>query len=102
MLRNVSPGEVLEMIKRGESFTLLDVREYGEWAEGHIPGALHIPLRELPFRLGELDKSKETVVLCQSGVRSARACEYLAACGFRAVNMAGGMKRWPGDVAFGP
>jgi len=100
--RTETPAEVLERLKHNESFTLLDVREYDEWVEGHIPGAVHIPLRELPFRLGELDRSKETVVVCLSGVRSARACEYLAACGYRAVNMEGGMKRWPGDVVPGP
>jgi len=102
LFRTESPAEVLERLERNESFTLLDVREYAEWAMGQIPGALQIPLRELPFRLGELDRSKETVVVCLSGVRSARACEYLAVCGYRAVNMEGGMKRWPGDVVSGP
>jgi rhodanese-related sulfurtransferase len=102
MFQTQTASEVHRRLMRHEPMVVLDVREADEWLEGHIPGARHIPLGELPLRLAELDPSVETIVVCHSGVRSARACQFLAAHGFRAVNMAGGMLQWPGEVAFGP
>jgi len=97
-VRQQSPSEVLERMKRGEKFNILDVREPDEWASGHIPGARHIPLGELQARHGELDKDSEIVVVCKSGGRSALACEFLASMGYNAINMPGGMSAWPGDI----
>ncbi|GAB2980303.1 rhodanese-like domain-containing protein [Amycolatopsis acidiphila] len=77
--------------------TLLDVREDDEWAAGHAPGAVHIPLGELPARVEELAKlpdDKPVYVVCRSGGRSARATAWLNASGWDAVNVAGGMKSW--------
>jgi len=79
---------------------VIDVRERAEWHTGHIPKANHIPLGELPMRLRELDAKLLTIVVCQSGGRSARACEYLSQQGYRAVNMLGGMSQWHGDVSY--
>lgn len=76
----------------GPDTQFIDVREPDEVAEGSLPGAINIPLNSLPDRIGELDGSRRTVVLCRSGGRSTRACEYLVACGFDdVVNLAGGM-----------
>ncbi|GLY64080.1 sulfurtransferase [Amycolatopsis taiwanensis] len=80
-----------------EGLTLLDVREQDEWAAGHAPGAIHIPLGELPARvgeLGELPDDKPVYVVCRSGGRSARAAAWLNSSGWEAVNVAGGMKSW--------
>ncbi|HEY9252209.1 MAG TPA: rhodanese-like domain-containing protein, partial [Nocardioides sp.] len=55
---------------------VLDVREDDEWAAGHIEGATHIPLQELPARLGELPEG-QTLVVCKVGGRSAQAVNYL-------------------------
>ncbi len=74
--------------------TLLDVREDDEWAAGHATGALHIPLGQLPVRLGELDLDEPVHVVCRSGGRSARAVEWLNENGAEAVNVAGGMGAW--------
>jgi len=74
--------------------TLLDVRDDDEWAAGHAPGAVHIPLVELPQRFGELDLDATLHVICRSGGRSARAVAWLQHQGVDAVNVAGGMGAW--------
>ncbi len=74
--------------------TLLDVREDDEWAAGHAVGAVHIPLGQLPVRLGELDLDDPVHVVCRSGARSAQAVAWLNENGADAVNVAGGMGAW--------
>jgi rhodanese-related sulfurtransferase len=74
------------------STQFIDVREPGEVAEGTLPGAINIPLGELPGRLHELDPTRRVVLLCRSGARSARAAEMLTADGFGdVVNLTGGV-----------
>jgi rhodanese-related sulfurtransferase len=73
---------------------LLDVREPEEWEAGHAPGAIHVPLGQLPDRMGELDASERVVVICRSGGRSALATEWLSTAGFDATNLVGGMQAW--------
>lgn len=71
---------------------LIDVREPDEVAAGSLPGALNIPLGDLGSRLGELDPSIRTVVLCRSGGRSAQAASLLVEAGFAdVVNLDGGL-----------
>nr|WP_302104716.1 rhodanese-like domain-containing protein [Polycladomyces sp. WAk] len=82
------------MARKKDRIGVLDVRKAEEWTKGHIPGAIHIPLDELPLRLGELDPNREWIVVCRSGNRSAKACAYLAERGFRVRNMRGGMLAW--------
>ena len=76
-----------------EGATVLDVREDDEWAAGHAPGALHVPLGDLPARIGELPED-EVYVVCRSGGRSARAVAWLQENGVDAVNIDGGMGAW--------
>jgi rhodanese-related sulfurtransferase len=73
---------------------LLDVREDDEWAAGHAPRAVHIPMGELPGRLDELPADGNVYVVCRSGGRSARVTAYLNANGWDAVNVDGGMQSW--------
>ena len=73
---------------------VLDVREPHEWQAGHIAGAVHIPLGEVAARVGELDPSVRTLVVCHLGGRSARATQWLAAQGHDVTNIAGGMDAW--------
>ncbi len=74
---------------------MVDVREQNEWDLGHAPGAVHIPLGDLPARLGELPESDGSLaIVCRSGNRSGRATAWLAQQGFDAVNVAGGMLAW--------
>lgn len=80
---------------------IIDVREPEEWLSGHIPGAKLIPLRLLPFKIMELDRNTEYLIVCHSGSRSTRACEYLTDEGFKVVNLLGGMSHWTGALAYG-
>ena len=71
---------------------LLDVRTEGEYQNGHIPGAVNIPLDELRERLSELDQEKTRDVNCQSGLRSYLACRIRSQNGFSCKNLAGGYR----------
>jgi len=74
---------------------LVDVRTPGEFAAGHLPGAINIPLQELDSRLGELARKETPVVLyCRSGRRSSSAARTLKSAGFAAVHDLGPMSRW--------
>ena len=78
---------------------LLDVREPFEFEVARIEGANLIPLGELPGRVGELDREKEILVLCHSGMRSAQAAEFLQQAGFaRVANVAGGIDAWSTEI----
>ena len=76
--------------------TILDVREPDEWAAGHAPGAIHIPLGELPARLAELADAGAgpVAVTCRGGGRSSRAVAWLTQQGYDVANLDGGMKAW--------
>lgn len=73
---------------------VLDVREQHEWDAGHIEGARHVPLGDVPARVGELDPTVRTLVVCHVGGRSARASAWLTQQGYDVVNLAGGMDAW--------
>jgi len=73
---------------------LLDVREPDEWAAGHAPEAVHIPMGDLAARLADLPADNEVYVVCRSGGRSARVTAYLNANGWDAKNVDGGMQTW--------
>ena len=97
-MKEITTTEVQEQLDKGEQLHLVDVREADEVAEGIIPGAVHIPLGEVPERMGELDKSKPYIFICRSGGRSGRATEFLTAEGYDVTNMVGGMLAWEGKT----
>ena len=68
---------------------LLDVREDDEWARGHAAGAQHIPMSEVPARLGEIDGDATLYVICHAGGRSLKVSHYLARNGFEPTNVTG-------------
>lgn len=71
---------------------LVDVREPVELEDGVLPGAVNIPLGELPGRIGELDADRRVVLVCRSGGRSGKAADWLGQMGFAdVVNLTGGM-----------
>jgi len=79
----------------GSDVVLLDVREPNELEIAAVTGAVHIPMRDVPARVAELDAAKPLVVMCHSGGRSRRVAEYLAANGFATVfNLNGGIDAW--------
>ncbi|AGE22637.1 rhodanese-like domain-containing protein [Geobacillus sp. G4] len=97
-MKTITPKEVEERLRAGESLHIIDVREPEEVAAGKIPGAVNIPLGLIEFRMHELDKNEEYILVCRSGGRSGRAAEFLDSRGYRVVNMTGGMLAWEGPV----
>jgi rhodanese-related sulfurtransferase len=82
----------------GEARMLADVREPGEFATGHIAGAVSIPQAELASRIDELPRDRPVVTVCLSGARSYRSAQFLAQSGFDNVaSLAGGMSGWLQD-----
>ena len=77
---------------------LIDVRETGEYEDGHVPGAVHVALGDVAENVEAFQPTNEvggpTYVICKSGGRSMRACEFLAQQGIEAVNVAGGTTEW--------
>jgi rhodanese-related sulfurtransferase len=80
--------------RRAEGAPLVDVREPHEYEEFHVPGAVLIPLADLPDRLDQVPAGRPLYVICNSGGRSRRAAEFLRAHGVDAVNVAGGSRAW--------
>jgi len=78
----------------GPDLVLLDVRMVDEYEEGHVPGAILIPLPELEDRVSEVPSGDPLYVICRSGARSLRASEFLAGFGQSVVNVAGGTLAW--------
>jgi len=76
-----------------EGYSVLDVREPIEWEHGHIDGAVHVPLMELPNRRDEIPEG-HVLVVCKVGGRSMQATHYLAQQGYDVVNLDGGMIDW--------
>ena len=78
---------------------LLDVREAFELQVASVKGALHIPMGQIPARIGELDRAREIVCMCHHGMRSAGVAGYLIEQGFgKVVNLSGGISAWASEV----
>ena len=90
---DVSSAEARQLVQAGAR--LVDVRTPGEFAAGHIPGAINIPVQQLDARMSELQpKDAAVVVYCRSGHRSGNAARMLKNAGFAAVHDLGSMSRW--------
>ena len=80
--------------RHASGVTVIDVREPDEYVEGHVPGAVLIPLGEVPERVAEVPEGETVYMVCKVGGRSMRAAEVLAAEGRDVVNVAGGTMAW--------
>lgn len=88
-IREISAGELATILERGG--IVVDVREPDEYREGHIPGAQSVPLSLVPESVDVFRKAVPVYVVCMSGGRSMRACEFLHDAGVtNVVNVAGG------------
>lgn len=97
-MKTITAKQLEELLKDGKELNLIDVREVDEVSAGKIPGADNIPLGLLEFRMNELDKSKDYIIVCRSGARSGRATQFLESYGYKVKNMTGGMLAWKGPV----
>jgi len=103
-IKSISGDETRKIMASAEHslYQLVDVRQPGEYKQGHIPGALLIPLGELPARFSEIDLNRKAIVYCRSGVRSQTACSILTRLGCeRIYNMEGGIIAYDGEQAEG-
>jgi sulfur-carrier protein adenylyltransferase/sulfurtransferase len=96
-VREIDVADARQLLDSAEAPVLVDVRERNEWNQGHIPGAVLIPLGELESRIAEAapDRSRPVILYCASGRRSAVGAQRLEELGYdEAVNVAGGFNRW--------
>ena len=91
----LDPAAAAERIESGAQ--LVDVRQDYEWEAGHIEGAVHIPLEDLPGRADEIDRERPVVFGCRTGSRSSFATAAFREAGFEAYNLAGGLQAWVED-----
>jgi rhodanese-related sulfurtransferase/uncharacterized protein YdcH (DUF465 family) len=85
-----------ELHRRRDDLQVVDVREADEWAAGHLPGSVNIPMGELTQRVSELDAHHPVVVVCETGSRSVQAAHTLRQAGFAADPLEGGLRAWQG------
>ena len=99
-MREITANELKKRMDTGENVQLIDVRQPDEHAFARIEGAKLIPLGEIARRAGEIDPSRETVIHCKAGGRSAQAIEALQKSGFTGElkNLKGGITAWSNDV----
>jgi rhodanese-related sulfurtransferase len=97
MVEEVTPEEVKEKLD-DEDAQVVDIRGPGAFAEGHVPGAINIPMAELPNRVGEVDWSDDVTVVCPIGQSSLQAAKligsYEGADADAVTSMAGGYREW--------
>ena len=92
-MREIEASQLAEKIAAG--FKVVDVREVDEYTDGHIPGAIHVPLQTVPDNLESFRSDQDVFVVCQVGGRSGKACQYLIDQGVtNVVNVAGGTSGW--------
>ena len=95
MIHEISALELKARRDRGENPLVLDVREDWELKLASIPNVLHVPMNQIPARLGELQRDGEVIVMCHAGGRSMRVAHFLANQGFTNVaNLSGGISAW--------
>ncbi len=99
-MQEITATELKKRMDSGEDVQLIDVRQPNEYAVAKIEGAKLIPLPEIVQRMNELDDSKELVLQCKVGGRSAQAIQFLTQAGYQGkmVNLKGGITAWSNDV----
>ena len=98
MSKQLTVDELKARIDAGQlesgELLLLDVREVSEFATGHVPGAVNMPMALVPLRVSEINKKSLIAVICESGGRSSQTAQWLANYGFNAASIMGGTGYW--------
>ena len=89
-MKEISFDEFYQLYQN-EQLSLVDVREVEEFEALHLEGVRNFPLSQLTDTFEQLDKDNLYYVICKSGMRSARACQFLAEQGYEVINVQGGM-----------
>jgi sulfur-carrier protein adenylyltransferase/sulfurtransferase len=99
-MQEITATELKQRLDNGDNIQIVDVREDNEVAIGRIPNSIHIPLAQVLTRMNEIDPTRETVVHCKMGGRSARAIDALQRSGFAGSlsNLKGGIIAWSNEV----
>lgn len=99
MIQQLTPAQLKERLAHAAAPVVLDVREPWEVAVCALPGARHIPMREIPTQAEQLPRDKDIVVLCHHGIRSQHVASFLERLGFeRIYNLSGGIDAWARDI----
>jgi hydroxyacylglutathione hydrolase len=94
-LPNISAVDLARRLSAEPDLVVLDVREPVEWEDGHVPGARHIPMRQIADRLAEIPRERPVALVCRGGPRSSTVGSLLLGQGFsRLLNVWGGMGAW--------
>lgn len=99
-MQEITATELNELLQSGANIQLIDVRQPAEYNFARIPGSKLIPLGEIASRMDELDPSREIIVHCKMGGRSAQAIQVLERAGFKGSmrNLRGGITAWSNEV----
>ena len=99
-MEEITSTELKQRLDKGDDIQLIDVREDSEVAIARIPNSIHIPLGQVLARMNEIDQTRETVVHCKMGGRSARAIDALKRSGYsgKLINLKGGIIGWSNEV----
>jgi rhodanese-related sulfurtransferase len=93
--KTISVSDARAMMQSSSNVSIVDVRTPEEYVQGHLKGAINIPLSDLPLRIGGLEQNRPILVYCQTGYRSAQASSILVKAGFAKVyNLEGGIIAW--------
>lgn len=95
-VENITVDQIQSALENGA--TLVDIRNMDAYDQGHIQGAINIPIRILPFKFNQLDKDKDILVICYVGGSSVMASKVLSKAGFKVKNVIGGMQAWNGAL----
>jgi rhodanese-related sulfurtransferase len=99
LIEQLQPAELAQRLAGSDAPVVLDVREDWEWQTCAIAGSAHLPMGQIPARLGELDRSRAIVCVCHHGIRSQQVALFLARQGFeRLANLSGGIDAWAEDM----
>ncbi len=99
-MRQFTPAQLCQHLQDAEEPPLLlDVREPWEYEYCHLEGSVLMPMAHVPLAQAELDRERETVVVCHHGVRSFQVARFLEQAGFsKVINLAGGIDAWARDI----
>ena len=91
----IDPQQLAQKLEKDSKPVVLDVRQPEELvSEGRIAGSLHIPMNEIPARIGELPRDREIVAVCKRGQRSFNVAQWLRQQGIEASSLSGGLDAW--------